>query len=186
MRRRSYQLETVSAPKYKPSGNDRTYDLSVSSSFDNKIGAYRAKENTVVLQDKIKSSGNFTLEKLIAKSKMDNDLAKPHSKSLKNDLKLPFLRKKEAENPETKNNSSIIHLNPSLNYYVNRVAKSFDPKENGYLVALARQHFLQTIEAIRIGKTLKPGPPREIKLAKKNPRLKTIFLDLDETLIHCD
>jgi hypothetical protein len=28
--------------------------------------------------------------------------------------------------------------------------------------------------------------PREIKLAKKNPKLKTIYLDLDETLIHCD
>lgn len=52
---------------------------------------------------------------------------------------------------------------------------------------LARQHFIQTIEAIRIGKKLRSEKPaKEIKLSKKNPKLKTIFLDLDETLIHCD
>ena len=49
-----------------------------------------------------------------------------------------------------------------------------------------RQHFLQTVEALRIGKTIKPSAPREIKLVKKNPKLKTVYLDLDETLIHCD
>lgn len=52
---------------------------------------------------------------------------------------------------------------------------------------LARQHFIQTIEAIRIGKKLQPNlPAKQIKLSKKNPNFKTIFLDLDETLIHCD
>lgn len=29
-------------------------------------------------------------------------------------------------------------------------------------------------------------PAREIKLHKKNPSLKTVYLDMDETLIHCD
>jgi hypothetical protein len=43
MRRRSYQIEALSAPKYKYSFNDKTYDLSVGSSFDSRIGAYRAK-----------------------------------------------------------------------------------------------------------------------------------------------
>lgn len=33
---------------------------------------------------------------------------------------------------------------------------------------------------------MKPSAPREIKLGKKNPKLKTVYLDLDETLIHCD
>lgn len=55
------------------------------------------------------------------------------------------------------------------------------------MMNLARQHFIQTIEAIRIGKKLRSDKPsKEIKLSKKNPKLKTIFLDLDETLIHCD
>jgi hypothetical protein len=27
---------------------------------------------------------------------------------------------------------------------------------------------------------------REVKLPKKNPKFKTVYLDLDETLIHCD
>lgn len=38
-----------------------------------------------------------------------------------------------------------------------------------------------------MGKNLKfSQPSREIKLNKKNPKFKTIYLDLDETLIHCD
>lgn len=55
------------------------------------------------------------------------------------------------------------------------------------MVALSRQHFIQTIEALRVGRTLKVNQPsRELKLPKKNPKLKTVYLDLDETLIHCD
>ena len=55
------------------------------------------------------------------------------------------------------------------------------------MMNLARQHFIQTIEAIRIGKKIKPGiPAKELKLSKKTPNFKTIFLDLDETLVHCD
>ena len=51
---------------------------------------------------------------------------------------------------------------------------------------LARQHFLQSVEAIKIGKNLKLPEQKVINLNKKNPKFKTIFLDLDETLIHCD
>jgi hypothetical protein len=43
MRRRSYQVESISPQKYKYSFNDKTYDLNVGSSFDSRIGAYRAK-----------------------------------------------------------------------------------------------------------------------------------------------
>jgi predicted secreted acid phosphatase len=59
-------------------------------------------------------------------------------------------------------------------------------KSNSYLLNLARQHFLQSVEAIKIGKSIKLNPPKELKLPKRNPKFKTIFLDLDETLIHCD
>ena len=52
---------------------------------------------------------------------------------------------------------------------------------------LARQHFYQTIEALRITKHVKiPVPRKEIKLEKKSAHKKTIYLDLDETLIHTD
>lgn len=61
MRRRSYQIEAISAPKYKYSFNDKTYDLNVGSSFDSRIGAYRAKESTVLVEEKVKSTNNFTL-----------------------------------------------------------------------------------------------------------------------------
>jgi hypothetical protein len=71
MRRRSYQLDSISAPKYKYSFNNKTYDLDVSTSLDNNIGAYRARENSLALPAKIKSTSNFTLDKLIAKNKKD-------------------------------------------------------------------------------------------------------------------
>jgi hypothetical protein len=94
MRRRSYQIDTISAPKYKYSFNDKTYDLNVSSSFDSKIGAYRAKEAPALVEEKIKSSSNFTLEKLLGKSKLDNEAEKLNSKSIKHELKLPLLKRR--------------------------------------------------------------------------------------------
>lgn len=44
---------------------------------------------------------------------------------------------------------------------------------------LARQHFLQSVEAVKIGKNMKLPEPKVIALPKKNPKFKTIFLDLD-------
>ncbi len=44
---------------------------------------------------------------------------------------------------------------------------------------LARQHFVQTVEAIKIGRNMKLNLPKQLKLSKKNPKFKTIFLDLD-------
>jgi hypothetical protein len=43
MRKKSYQIDFVSLPKYKYSFNEKTYDLSVSASLDNKIGVTRTK-----------------------------------------------------------------------------------------------------------------------------------------------
>lgn len=52
---------------------------------------------------------------------------------------------------------------------------------------LFRQHFYQCIEVLRFGKSIKINHPRkEIKLSKKSSDFKTIYLDMDETLIHCD
>jgi ABC-type uncharacterized transport system substrate-binding protein len=52
---------------------------------------------------------------------------------------------------------------------------------------LFRQHFYQQIEVLRFGKNIKiPNPRKHINLSRKDPSLKTIFLDLDETLVHCD
>lgn len=56
------------------------------------------------------------------------------------------------------------------------------------MLTLAANHFSQTIQALKIGRHIKisQGKEGEMKLAKKNPKFKTVFLDLDETLIHCD
>ena len=54
-------------------------------------------------------------------------------------------------------------------------------------MSLYRQHFYQCVEVLRQAKSFKVLHPRkEIKLSKKNPSLKTVYLDLDETLVHCD
>lgn len=55
------------------------------------------------------------------------------------------------------------------------------------MMTLARQHFYQTIEALRITKNVRLlEPKKHIKLEKKSQFKKTIYLDLDETLIHTD
>lgn len=56
------------------------------------------------------------------------------------------------------------------------------------MLTLAANHFTQTIQALKIGRHIKisHNQEAEIKLPKKNPKFKTVFLDLDETLIHCD
>lgn len=54
-------------------------------------------------------------------------------------------------------------------------------------MSLARQHFHQTVDALRITKNFKVASPRkQIKLDKKSKFKKTVYLDLDETLIHTD
>ena len=94
MRRKSYQLDSMSAPKYKYSFNNKTYDLDVSSSLDNKIGAYRMRENSLNLPEKAKPTANFTLDKLVGKNKLDHEVNKNNSKAIKNELKLPSLKKR--------------------------------------------------------------------------------------------
>lgn len=64
-------MEVAGLPKYKYSFNDKTFDLSLSTSLDSKIGATRAKPPPLVLQDRIKSSSSFTLDKLITKQQVD-------------------------------------------------------------------------------------------------------------------
>ena len=86
MRRRSIQLDGISAPKYKYSFNDKTFDLSLSTSLDSKIGAYRAKPPPIPIEEKIKSSANFTLDKLITRGKV-NSLDRKLSKTEKKDHK---------------------------------------------------------------------------------------------------
>ena len=186
MRRRSYQLEGTGLPKYKYSFNDKTFDLSLSTSLDSKIGATRAKPPPpIAFEDRIKSSSSFTLDKLISKPKLEPELVKTHIKTIKKEVKLPSLHKRDIDNPEQRNASSLSAKHSA--YYMGRVAKGLQEDDNNYLIALAKQHFAQTIEALKIGKELKmPNPTREIKLPKKNPKFKTVCLDLDETLIHCD
>ena len=44
-------------------------------------------------------------------------------------------------------------------FYISKVYRAYKNRENTYMMNLARQHFMQTIEAIRIGKKIKLNPP---------------------------
>lgn len=46
------------------------------------------------------------------------------------------------------------------NYYQSKVFKALKHRENTYMMNLARQHFLQNIEAIKIGRNIKLNPPK--------------------------
>lgn len=76
------------------------------------------------MEEKDKSNSNLTLEKLVGKNKIDNEVDKSHIKSMKHELKLPILKRKESNNPEMKGTSNLIV--PASGYYLARAAKSFD------------------------------------------------------------
>lgn len=72
-------------------------------------------------------------------------------------------------------------------HYISNLERCLRKHETTYLMNLYRQHFYQCVEVLRMGRSIKlPQPRKELKLPRKNPSLKTVFLDLDETLIHCD
>ena len=72
-------------------------------------------------------------------------------------------------------------------FYQSQIYRALSGFESTYMMSLARQHFHQTIEALRITKNFKINKPRkQIKLDKKSIHKKTVYLDLDETLIHTD
>ena len=65
-----------------------------------------------------------------------------------------------------------------LDYLVRNLSK---PIEKGYIkVNNGKKNYKsQTVEAIKIGRNMKLILPKQLKLSKKNPKFKTIFLDLD-------
>ena len=184
-------------PKYKYSFNSKIHDLNLSTPLESKslfskIGRNGiSPQNSLTIPHKIKSGGNFSLEKINSSILDYNEpmSATKNSNKLRKitkdygGFKLPGLKKKES-NPEE---VSKVIVTPDP-YYQARILKALtNLKESSYMLNLARQHFMQTIEALKIGKHMKPKvPQKEIKLSKKNPKFKTIFLDMDETLMHCD
>ena len=124
-RRRSHQLEGISLPKYKYSFNDKTFDLSLSTSLDAKIGAYRAKPTSVMLEDKNREGNSFTLDKLVGISKTDHELTRTNNKEVKTRLKLPNIRRKHYENPELKMPSTAL---TDKTYYMARISKALEGK----------------------------------------------------------
>ena len=108
-------------------------------------------------------------------------------------VKLPSI-KKGSSNPEdleTEDSSTKSKQFPekteSKTYYQSSLSRCLRKHETTYLMNLYRQHFYQQIEVLRFGKSIKiPNARKHVQLSRKNTNLKTIFLDLDETLIHCD
>jgi hypothetical protein len=100
-------------------------------------------------------------------------------------VKLPSIKLKN--NPEEAIERAKSVLDAQKVHYITSLERCLRKHETTYLMNLYRQHFYQCVEVLRMGRTIKvPQPKKEVKLNRKNPNFKTVFLDLDETLIHCD
>lgn len=188
-------IRRIKKPSYDTSNKD-DYDINLRTSLN------VPRKNPVIpnlaQMEKIKSNPSFSLDKA---SKGSLELAKTSilpTDMTKNMIKLPTLQRRNTLNPE------ISTLSPEKNkrtrdmddktdtskgeiYYQKKLERSLTKHETTYMMNLYRQHFYQCIEILRFGKEFKvPAPKKVLSLSKKNPDFKTIFLDLDETLIHCD
>ena len=83
--------------------------------------------------------------------------------------------------------------NKDLGYYLQGVAKYFKTKEEGYFANLFREHWKHTFISLQFCKNLKPPAKRDLIIRKtnltrkdKDKGKKSLVLDLDETLIHCN
>ncbi|KRX08603.1 HAD-like domain [Pseudocohnilembus persalinus] len=127
------------------------------------------------------------------------------SQSTQNNSKLKFFQK---ENPQNETNSILDkyksqNINSNYNnepylitnkqniFYINQILKAHTThkNDNSYIMNLAREHLLQSIQGLSFVRMLKPIPLKTIQqksvyLPKTNK--KTIVFDLDETLIHCN
>jgi hypothetical protein len=150
------------------------------------------KESTSItaIPDKIKSHASFSVDKPDSLANFSNKkhafTEKSHDPDSKSfyKFKLPQIRRVlNVDNPEPAEDRLVRQPEE---YYQKKVYMGLKHRESSYLLNLARQHFVQSAEAIKMGRAIKLNPPKELKLPKRNPKHKTIFLDLDETLIHCD
>ena len=140
--------------------------------FDEKVGSKRVDPICFTFPDKINQNNSFILEKLndgMKRGDKKGSMTSKKKEKVIEDVKLPELRK--GSNPEEfYNESNMEERNKKKpnNYYQSKVLRALKSKENTYLMSLARQHFLQTIQAIRNGKGAKLSPIRQIKIPKKN------------------
>ena len=160
-----------------------SYALNMRSSVDSKHNSNRSMEFTT--PEKIKSNPSFSLEKINSKTIDSTKVAQSTSPKRKDAFKLPILKRPSfiEQNPENKSHDPPV----DDIFYQGQVYRALKSFETTYMMSLARQHFYQTIEALRITKNFRvPNPKKSIKLEKKSAFKKTIYLDLDETLIHTD
>ena len=72
-------------------------------------------------------------------------------------------------------------------FYQSLIHEAMRSFENKYMFNQARVHFSQTVEILRMTRNFKLAKPKvSVKLEKKSAHRKTVYLDLDETLIHTD
>lgn len=147
--------------------------------------------NSLITPEKIKSNPSFSLDKIstrtieIAKTGLFGPQKRKEMVKfppLRNSNANPEYPEEESPSPKPNRSSSDTKL-----YYQGTLLRCLRKHETTYLMNLYRQHFYQCVEVLRFGKTIKiPNPRKHVNLPKKNPALKTVFLDMDETLIHCD
>ena len=103
----------------------------------------------------------------------------------------PVLRRRPSD--ASNKNISKTSMNKDYLYYYNGVIKYFKTQDTNYFANLYRDHFKHTFVSLQFCRNLKP--PKKSDLISRRTTLvrracdfnkKTLVLDLDETLIHCN
>ncbi|KAL4489491.1 hypothetical protein ABPG72_002787 [Tetrahymena utriculariae] len=93
------------------------------------------------------------------------------------------------------NNSAYkknIQTTPPYIYYISPIIKAYmEPQNLSPFASLAKEHLIQTMQAISFSRMLKPASQKvidekKVHLPIRRDNKKTLVFDLDETLIHCN
>lgn len=108
----------------------------------------------------------------------------------------PLVKKKLNISNPLKSDYAIVKqnlLNDPHGYYLSGVQMFFKSSDKNYFVNLYRDHFKHTFTSLQFCKNLKHPSKRDLVMKKvslnrkdSDKHKKTLVLDLDETLIHCN
>ena len=139
--------------------------------------------------DKIKTSKSDSVERINVRESLDNKRSPSKENDHRNSAncsKTNIYRQNSAEKVHSQNNKEY-------GYYYTQVLRHFKSKEDNYFANLFRDHFRHTYVSLQFCKNLKPPGKKDIILRKtclsrktSDLNKKSLVLDLDETLIHCN
>ena len=141
--------------------------------------------------DRIKNTKNDSMERVNVKESIEARRSASKDKEQKNSAncsKTNIYRNYSSEKLQLQ-----APIKKEYGYYYTQVIRHFNSKEENYFANLFRDHFRHTYVSLQFCSNLKPPGKKDIILRKtclsrKSSDIgkKSLVLDLDETLIHCN